>query len=264
MKKYPSKTSDISKSFSSLNGKQIWHLTAPVGVPISSIQELALDAVATGQSVFSHKGADYRLREDQLGAEKTKMLLIPDKQGKTYTRTHLPVVQTFHVEQIVSVPNNATLSTAETEKAIQKLKKPLPSKPKHLRMRYHPFGSADGEPETLGYSSEDSEMEDVSFREPSAATDREAKKRKRKSDIDGSKTRRESDAAGAKGELPRKKVKKAHADAFKAGEAEDDDEGRGRTEKATGSKSSKKGNETSQERKARKEERKRKKRETGE
>lgn len=264
MKKHPSKSSGIADSFSNLNGKQIWHITAPAGVSIASMQELALDAVATGQSVLTHKGAEYRLHEDQLGADKTKMLLVPDKQGKTYRRNPLPVVQTFHIEQLVSVPNNATLSTAETETAIQKLKKPLPSKPKHLRMRYRPFGSADGEPETLGSSSEDSEMEDVTLQEPKGASiDREDKKRKRKSDIDGSKTRPESDKVREKAELPRKKVKKAHADSKEASKADDEDDEsdtRGRAEKTTSKSSKKRKDDTSQERRVRKEEKKRKKR----
>ncbi|KAL1959803.1 hypothetical protein VTO42DRAFT_948 [Malbranchea cinnamomea] len=272
--KYPSKSSGISKSFSNLSGKQIWHITAPAGVPLTSIQELALDVVATGQSVLTHKGVDYRLREDQLGSEKTKILLVPDQDGKIYRRNPLPVVQTFHIEQIASVPNNATLTAAGAESAIQKLTKPLPSKPKHLRMRYKPIGSIDGGPETVGSSSEESEMEDVTFQVPKGShLDRDVKKRKRTTDIDVSKSRLEPDETGSKGELPRKKVKKAHADSqtdvskadrdrVRAPASDKEPDSCGSVEKEAEYKSSKKRkDETSQERRARKEDKKRKKRE---
>jgi hypothetical protein len=271
-KSHISKSTDISKAFSDLKGKQIWHLTAPVGVPLSSLETLALDAVATEQPILSHKGVQYRLREDQLGAEKTKALLVPDQQGRVFRRERLPVVQTFHLEQVVDIPNYATLSKDETQTAIKKLSKPLPSKPKHLRMRYRPFGSADGPVEPLGPNSEDSEPE-VTFKEPiGLPKDREPKKRKHPdTEIDTSQPDSKIEK-GAKGDSPRKKAKKAHAqppvnggskreEPVAASDHEDEERGREKTHhpKASEHKSSKKRKDpTSQERRARREERKRK------
>lgn len=280
VQKHSAESTDFSKSFSDLTGKQIWHITAPVGVPVKSIQELSLDAVATGQPVLSHKGLEYCLREDQLGAEKTKVLLLPDKHGKTYHRNKLPVAQTFHVEQVVDAPNNATLSSADTESTIQRLSKPLPPKPKHLRMRYKPFGSADDAAGARGSSPEDSEKEEVNFREPEGSRiDRDAKKRKHTDNNEDSKSKAGASVEpGAKGDSPRKKAKKGHAkfndDTAKTDKEpsqpsvptpDHESEVRGREKTQSHStehkKSKKRTDETSQERRARKEEKKRKIRE---
>jgi hypothetical protein len=268
-----SNSTDISEAFSNLKGKQIWHLTAPAGVPLASLETLALDAVATERPVLSHKGVQYRLREDKLGAEKTKALLLPDQEGRIYRRERLPVVQTFHLEQVVDIPNHATLSKDETQTTIKKLSKPLPSKPEHLRMRYRPFGSVNGPLEPVGPNFGDSEHE-VTFKEPiGLPNDREPKKRKHP-DTENDKILPDSKIEKvAKGDSPRKKAKKAHAqpsvnggsereDRVTTADQEDDERGREKTHhrKASEQKSTKKRKEeTSQERRARREERKRKK-----
>ncbi|OAX79324.1 hypothetical protein ACJ72_06359 [Emergomyces africanus] len=171
---------DVSKVFSNLRGKQLWHITAPASVPMNSLRELAFDAVATGGSILTHNGANYKLREDQIGVEKNKALLLPDKHSNTYHRHRLNIAQTFHLEQIVDLANGATHS--EQSVPISDLTKPKREQPKGLKMRYKPFGSTDDQPETFGSSSEEPEAEDVSFRMPqSLAQDREGKKRRKSS-----------------------------------------------------------------------------------
>lgn len=258
---FSSKSTDVSKAFSNLKGKQIWHITAPAGVSLASLETLALDAVATGQPVLSHNGVKYRVREDQLGAEKTKTLLLPDQNGRVYRRERLPVVQTFHLEQVVDLPNNVTLSQKETQNSIKKLARPLPSKPKNLRMRYTPFGST-GVPEPA----EESEPEEPTFKEPPSL--HEPKKRKHPDIEKGKAQPNASGESTAKTESPRKKAKKSHSHPSANGAAkpedQEDERGRAKTDQSqsTPHKSSKKRrDETSQERRARREEKKGKKRE---
>ncbi|PGH18673.1 hypothetical protein AJ80_04421 [Polytolypa hystricis UAMH7299] len=256
--------SDIPKLFSNLRRKQIWHITAPASVPVSSIQELALDTVAKGESILTHKGVGYRMREDLHGVEKNKALLLPDERGKTYRRNQVGVAQTFHVEQVIEL-SNGTAYSGEAE-GIQKLMKPRRRQPKNLRMRYMPFGAGEDASEAMDHSSEESEAEKPTFKVPTEVhVDGEAKKRKHKEV--------EPIAAGSDNEQGerRKKVKKAHserskhhaeADGALPSIAEKEVPVRGREEERSksGHRSSKKHrDETSQERRARREERKRKK-----
>ncbi|PGG95447.1 hypothetical protein AJ79_10052 [Helicocarpus griseus UAMH5409] len=247
------RSSDVSRALSDLRGKQLWHITAPASVPMNSIKELALDAVATGQPILTHKGANYRLREDQVVAEKNKTLLLPDRQGNTYHRSNLNIAQTFHLERIVDLANGTTHSEQSVQ--ISDLTRPKREQPENLRMRYKPFGSKDDQ------SGSESEDEVASFRvPPTVSGDREGKKRRKSSMEVGS--------DNEQGER-RKKHKKIHADGgagaggeaspSKSKKAKDEATPRGRKTEQFGEKSSKKRDETSQERRARREERKRKK-----
>ncbi|KAL2363031.1 hypothetical protein RJZ56_004062 [Blastomyces dermatitidis] len=259
------RSSDVSKVFSDLRGKQIWHITAPASVPMNSIQELALDAVATGGSILTHQGVNYKLREDQIGAEKYKSLLLPDEKGNAYHRSHANVMQTFHLEQIVDLANGATHS--EQSVRISELTKPKHEQPRHLKMRYKPIGSTEDQPETFGSSSDESEGH--SFRMPQTLSqDHEGKKRRKSSMEIGSDNER--------GER-RKKHKRIHSNSadgnteihsrnrdvnpsLKSKTSKNSGITQGRSEEQHVEKSSKKHrDETTQERKTRKEETRRKK-----
>jgi len=48
----------VSKSaglLDNLEGKQIWHITAPVGVSLKDLKELAMDKAMGGEAVLSYK-----------------------------------------------------------------------------------------------------------------------------------------------------------------------------------------------------------------
>ncbi|GBF63432.1 hypothetical protein TMEN_6057 [Trichophyton mentagrophytes] len=155
MQKSSTQPSDISQLLSDLDGKQIWHITAPIGIPVSSIESLAMDAIASGEPVLTHKGTAYRLQENQLGgSEKQKSLLVPDKNGNVYRRHKLPVSRTYHLEQVVKIPQGDSFH-ANGSVDISALTKKPPKQPQHLQMRYKPFGSADQLPETIGWSDEE-------------------------------------------------------------------------------------------------------------
>ena len=164
--------SDISEVFSDLCEKQMWHITTPASVPITSIRELALDALALGNPVMTHEGADYRLREDTLAGD--KHILLPDKGGYSHHRDAVSVTRTFHVEQIVHLPNGLRDYT------VQDISKPQRSQPKDLRMRYMPFGTKAGSAEKIGPGPADSETAQVTFQIPGESpTYREAQKSNR-------------------------------------------------------------------------------------
>ncbi|WEW60506.1 hypothetical protein PRK78_005993 [Emydomyces testavorans] len=260
---------NLIDAFADLAGKQIWHITAPTAVPLASIKQLALDAVATGESVLRHKGVDYRLREDQIGVERTKSLLLPTDNGTGYLRRPEEVAQTFHVEQIVNPPTQGSKSHIE---AMKKKTKALPSQPKNLRMRYMPFGSSTAQPE--GDTSPDGSEMEVTFKAPRVVDidggEKKRKKEKRNYTNVDSSLRTQNGVnieSESRGDTSRKKSKKAHThnDMHHEGELQSPDERtekRNRPEKSEGQKSSKKRREeTSQERRARRVEKKRKKQE---
>ncbi|KAI5306071.1 hypothetical protein KEM56_002325 [Ascosphaera pollenicola] len=211
--------SELSQVLSGAGNKQIWHITAPASVPLSSINQLALDAVATGQPVLSHKGVQYKLREEQLGSDTTKHLLLPDKFGTTYKKDSLRVVQTFHLEKVLDITPS---ETAPSQGLIDKYKKPVRQQPKNLKARNTPIGVKDDDESTKpsrAVQDSDIEMGDVSTK-----AHEESKKRKH-----------------LETELPLRKKSKTATDGSKK------------------ERKSKHGEETSEERKARREEKKRKK-----
>lgn len=252
MQKSSTQPSDVSQLLSNLDGKKLWHITAPIGVPVSSIETLAMNAVTSGEPVLTHKGTAYRLQESQVGGpEKQKLLLVPDKNGNVYRRQRLPVSRTYHLEQVVSIPQGDSFN-ANGSVDISALTKKPPKQPQHLRMRYKPFGSADQLPETIGSSDEEPKTEDKQFKVPKGADiDRKEKQKKRKQDVMLVPDEEDEDSDKKKtlpiredgGKKKQKKAKKSNEDSPEV-------------QKKSGKKHR---HETEEERKARKEEKKRKK-----
>ncbi|KAI5309905.1 hypothetical protein KEM55_002160 [Ascosphaera atra] len=219
-------SAEVSQALSNLEGKQVWHITAPASVPLSSIKQLALDAVAQGQPILSHDGKQYRLREEQLGLDTSKHLLVPNKQGNVYHKDSHRVVQTFHLEQLVGLsPSTSDVKPSNVQ--VSKYEKPVRQQPKNLKTRYRPFGVRDEEDFDMP-ALEGSDSEAAALKK----AQEETKKRKHM-EAEDSPSRKKSKTV----ELPE----------------------RGRKKEKSGHKSEKKRDETSQERRARKEEKKRKK-----
>ncbi|KAK2743273.1 hypothetical protein FQN57_004962 [Myotisia sp. PD_48] len=174
-------STELLDLFSDLDGKKLWHITAPSSVPISSIEHLAMESVAKGEPILTYNGNSYKLREDQLEGKKSKSLLVPHKHGNTYRRQRHPISQTYHLEQVVHLPAETIPAQHDPSNGIPSLARPLPKQPKHLKMRYKPFGSSNESPESFGLSS-GSEMEDIVFQMPPddshASISRGRKKRK--------------------------------------------------------------------------------------
>ncbi|KAI4126557.1 MAG: hypothetical protein LQ338_003675 [Usnochroma carphineum] len=135
----------IQDLFSDVNlrGKQIWHITAPKSVPISSIKEVSIEKVSTGGSIMSHDGADYGLvtEADDDGVE--KVLLVPSPGDNIYKKATARIGKTLHLQEIVKLPSmsdqlggpvNASTAVPKTHV------KTVRQQPEGLRMRYRPFG----------------------------------------------------------------------------------------------------------------------------
>lgn len=143
---------------SDLKGKQIWHITAPIDLPISSLHEVALDAVQSGKPVLSHKGRDYVMSEDKGQQESETALLLPSKDG--YTPVQQPIARTLHLKQHVVLPNlsekqadQTTGSNTAGDAATAAVTAVRPQ-PRGLKMRYRPPGFGAGNPGTIGSESE--------------------------------------------------------------------------------------------------------------
>jgi len=73
----------ISKStglFDNLEGKQIWHITAPAGVSLKDLSELAMDKAMKGDAVLSYKGTDYGFSQTE-SEDGTREVLLPRNNG---------------------------------------------------------------------------------------------------------------------------------------------------------------------------------------
>jgi hypothetical protein len=142
-----------------LQGKQVWHITAPADLDISSLTEVALDSIQSGKPVLSHNGVDYVMSEDK-GAQSgnATLVLLPEKDG--YKPISQPVSKTFHLRQHVTIPNlsekqtsGITGSTAAGDVATPAVYAVRPQ-PKGMRMRYRPPGFGSGDPGRIGSDSE--------------------------------------------------------------------------------------------------------------
>lgn len=129
---------------SNLVGKEIWHITVPTSVPVVAIKEVSAQSIKSGQSILSHNGADYGLVL-QAGAEASnRALLLPSSQTNDYELSKSPIVNTLHLQRLVTIPNRAY--------QIVKLSNPTSKPPTHvkevrqqpqgLKMRYHAFGAS--------------------------------------------------------------------------------------------------------------------------
>ncbi|KAF2763955.1 hypothetical protein EJ03DRAFT_332277 [Teratosphaeria nubilosa] len=144
----------------SLGGKQIWHITAPSGVPLS-IAEVSLDVLRSGKHVLSHKGADYTLNEENVG-DASPYIYLPGKDG--FVAAPQRVSRTLHLQQKISLPNltkrqaNPTEGSAAAEDIAEAAVSTVRPQPKGLRMRWKPLGFGSGEP-GMPLSDSDDEQE---------------------------------------------------------------------------------------------------------
>ncbi|KAI4206402.1 MAG: hypothetical protein LQ346_001111 [Caloplaca aetnensis] len=152
-----------------LKGKQIWHITSPASVPISSIKEVLHEKIGSGDPILSYKDANYGLVEadaDSIG----KVLLIPSSNENSYKPASAKIAWALHLQQIVKLPSserrtdtvNGVLKTAKTHV------KTIRQQPEELRMRYRPFGDES--------SSEDSDTSPQFKRPPTLPYTSSAKK----------------------------------------------------------------------------------------
>lgn len=153
----PTSAPKIAKLLSAdkLAGKQIWYITAPASIPITSLKEISLRDVEKGKPAITLNGTDYGFVKDA-GAEKDgAKLLVPNKDGKKYEASQRGIDQVLHLQQVVSLEGMMT----EEKATVPAPKKFVRQQPKGLRMRFKPIGFGDEEPGRIGES--DGEQNDV-------------------------------------------------------------------------------------------------------
>ncbi|KAJ9647252.1 hypothetical protein H2201_003852 [Coniosporium apollinis] len=157
-----------------LEGKQIWHITAPATVPITSIKEVALDKVFRGDTILEHNGKNYGFKADTEGEKRTTRVMMPGAKG--YTPVPTGNLETLHLQQVVRLPHlskkqadpmrGSDAAASYDTPAVKVIRQ----QPKGLRMRFRPSGFGDEDPGSIGSSeSEDSPVEEqsqIGFRAP--------------------------------------------------------------------------------------------------
>ncbi|KAL1967596.1 hypothetical protein VTN77DRAFT_3111 [Rasamsonia byssochlamydoides] len=254
-------SSSVTSLLSNLQGKQVFHITAPAFLPLSAVREVSLAKVMRGEPVLNHKGVDYGIPTEPHQEHGAQTLMLYNKETGSYQSVPVRNIQSYHVQELVRLPGGIDGSLVPPTAAQESSKPPRPQ-PKGMKMRFRPVGSGDGPPETIGTSSE-SEGEEPSFKMPQRLkTEQEERKRKQlptDDKADGSsrkKSKKHSFSQDAEG------LQSSQNEPVPSSQAtsQDAQEDRGRKDSShKHKKSHKHRDETSQERKARKEEKKKKK-----
>ncbi|KXL47225.1 hypothetical protein M433DRAFT_152953 [Acidomyces richmondensis BFW] len=143
-------------------GEHIWHITAPSDVPLSSITEVALTAIQSGQPILRHKGSDYVLSEGTQG-DSHLAVLLPQRDG--YSLSNQRVEKTLQLHQKITLPNPRKRQASQIwgAEAAADLRDAAASnirlQPKGLRMRYKPSGFGRGRPSMIASSESEDENE---------------------------------------------------------------------------------------------------------
>jgi hypothetical protein len=69
---------------SNLEGKEIWYITAPASVPLSSIKEFSLQGVEENKEILSYNGDEYALVPDASEAMAHTKVMVPNGPGNDY------------------------------------------------------------------------------------------------------------------------------------------------------------------------------------
>jgi hypothetical protein len=67
--------------FENLQGKQIWHITAPAGVLLESLSGLDMDKAMKGEVVVSYKGTDYGFSQTEQSEDGARKVFIPGQEN---------------------------------------------------------------------------------------------------------------------------------------------------------------------------------------
>ena len=74
-------SSKAAKIFDNLQGKQVWHITAPAGVSLKELENIAMDKASKGEPILNHKGTEYGFLTTEKSEDVPREVLIPQKNG---------------------------------------------------------------------------------------------------------------------------------------------------------------------------------------
>jgi hypothetical protein len=148
-------------SLPTLEGKQLWHITAPSNLSLASVSEISLDALRSKQPLFNRDGIEYIANERLDSNIDAPSILLATENG--YQLLDRGIERSLHLQQKISLPNlsirqadqNAG-SSAAARVGASHISGARPQ-PKGLRMRYRPPGSGPGKPGILGSDSDTDE-----------------------------------------------------------------------------------------------------------
>lgn len=81
-------SSQAAKLFENLEGKEIWHITAPAGVSLAQLKEMTMDKALSGAAVLNYKDQDYGFSTAETNEKVPCEVLMPQRNGykaSTYT-----------------------------------------------------------------------------------------------------------------------------------------------------------------------------------
>ncbi|KAH6637712.1 DNA-directed RNA polymerase I, subunit RPA34.5 [Boeremia exigua] len=136
--------SKAARIFDNLQGKQVWHITAPAGVSLKELESIALDKAMKGDAVLSQKGSDYGFSTTEKSVDGPREVLVLQKNG--YSAVPAKISQTLHLQELVRLPKLSakqadpnTGSEAAASITRSTIRAPRPQA-KGLKMRYLPLG----------------------------------------------------------------------------------------------------------------------------
>lgn len=132
--------------------------------------------IMQGEPILNHEGVNYGIPPGNInqGDWSEKKLLLYDPKSQDYCTSRVPNVQSYHIQEMVRLPQTQTTSSTSGP---QQTAKPAKKQPKNLKMRFRPVGSGDGPAEMLGSSSE-SEGERPTPKAKGSSKEKEERKRK--------------------------------------------------------------------------------------
>jgi hypothetical protein len=265
-----SSSSTITSLLSNFDGKQVFHISAPASLPLSSVRDLSIPKALRGEPLINHDGDDYGILPGNQQHPCSPTLLRYDASTGTYHDVSALNIKSYQIQKLIRLPKSSEHpggKSLDTALGVQTPKMPQPQ-PKHMKMRFRPVGSGNGAPETIGTESEESDAEETAFRYPKDS-DAERGERKRKNtnpdqnqkapETNGS-LQKKSKKRSSSSNITPKGLSETRPSASSLQMSHETQEERGREEDSHRNKKSRKHkSETSQERKARRKAEKRQK-----
>lgn len=133
------------QDFDHLDGKQVWHISAPSSVDLTLIKELDVGAALRGESILTTNGISYGM---QPSSDQAEVLLLPNSNPVTY-KLETAVNRAFRLRQVAGGSTKASSdSPTEVETTgdlhftaqLPGKKKEPRQQPPNLKYRYAPFG----------------------------------------------------------------------------------------------------------------------------
>ncbi|KAL6705268.1 hypothetical protein ACN47E_007078 [Coniothyrium glycines] len=147
--------------FGSLQGKQVWHITAPTGISLLDLTEMVMAQALDGEAVLSHRGTDYAFTQAQTGEDGVCAVLVARKDG--YRTVPAGISRTLHLQEVVQLPNLSpkqadqnTGSEAAASITRSTIRAPRPQVT-GLKMRFLPTGFGGKDAGVLGESDDETE-----------------------------------------------------------------------------------------------------------